>query len=47
MYYGEKVHLRALELEDLDEVMENWNNLEMRQFLATAWPMSRENGWNG
>lgn len=41
MYYGEKVHLRALELEDLDGVMENWNNLEMRQFLATAWPMSK------
>jgi diamine N-acetyltransferase len=41
MYYGEKVHIRALELEDLDVILENWNNLEMRQFLATAWPMSR------
>jgi diamine N-acetyltransferase len=41
MYYGEKVNLRALELEDLDTIMENWNNLEMRRFLATAWPMSR------
>jgi diamine N-acetyltransferase len=41
MYYGEKVNLRALEMEDLDSIMENWNNLEMRRFLATAWPMSR------
>jgi ribosomal-protein-alanine N-acetyltransferase len=41
MYYGEKVRLRALELEDLDVVMENWNNLEMRRFLATTWPMSK------
>jgi RimJ/RimL family protein N-acetyltransferase len=41
MYFGEKVHLRALELEDLDIILENWNNLEMRQFLATAWPMSK------
>lgn len=41
MYYGERVHLRAVELEDLDAIMENWNNLEMRRFLATAWPMSR------
>ena len=41
MYYGERVRLRALELEDLDVVMENWNNLEMRRFLATAWPMSK------
>jgi diamine N-acetyltransferase len=41
MYYGEKVNLRALEIEDLDSIMENWNNLEMRRFLATVWPMSR------
>jgi diamine N-acetyltransferase len=41
MYFGEKVHLRALELEDLDAILDNWNNLEMRQFLATAWPMSK------
>lgn len=41
MYYGEMVRLRALEMEDLDLILKYWNNLELRQFLATAWPMSR------
>ena len=41
MYYGEMVKLRALEMEDLDLILKNWNNLELRQFLATAWPMSK------
>jgi len=41
MYHGELVKLRALEMEDLDDILKYWNNLEMRQFLATAWPMSR------
>jgi RimJ/RimL family protein N-acetyltransferase len=41
MYYGEKVRLRALELEDLDAIMRHWNNLELRQYLHSQTPMSR------
>jgi RimJ/RimL family protein N-acetyltransferase len=41
MYYGELVILRALETDDLDIILEHFNSLELRQFLATAWPMSR------
>ncbi len=41
MYYGEKVNLRALELEDLDIIMKHWNNLELRQYLNSQTPMSR------
>ena len=41
MYYGELVKLRAPEMEDLDIILKYFNNLELRQFLATAWPMSR------
>jgi RimJ/RimL family protein N-acetyltransferase len=41
MYFGKLVHLRRIEPEDLEDVMKNWNNLEMRQYLADAIPMSR------
>lgn len=41
MYYGELVRLRALEMEDLDIILEHWNNFEMRQYLAGALPMSK------
>ena len=41
MYYGEKVRLRALEMEDLDIIMSHWNNLELRQYLTNQIPMSR------
>ncbi|MFW9962446.1 MAG: GNAT family N-acetyltransferase [Candidatus Sifarchaeia archaeon] len=41
MYYGEKVTLRALEIEDLDDIMKYWNNLELRQYLNSQTPMSR------
>ena len=41
MYYGELVKLRALEMEDLDTILKFFNTLELRQYLATAWPMSR------
>ena len=41
MYYGEKVCLRALEMEDLDIILEHFNNLEIRQYLNTQIPMSR------
>ena len=41
MYYGEKVCLRALEMEDLDIILEHFNNLEIRQYLDNQIPMSR------
>ncbi|MHA2046973.1 MAG: hypothetical protein ACW99G_19455 [Candidatus Thorarchaeota archaeon] len=41
MYFGKTVHLRPLEPEDLDNIMKNWNNLEMRQYLAHAISMSQ------
>ncbi len=41
MYYGQSVQLRALEMEDLDIIIEHWNNFEMRRFLAGAIPMSK------
>jgi RimJ/RimL family protein N-acetyltransferase len=41
MYYGEKVKLRALEMEDLDVILKYWNNLELRQYLSSQIPMSR------
>ena len=41
MYYGELVKLRALEMEDLDIILKYFNTLELRQYLATAWPMSK------
>ena len=41
MYYGELVKLRALEMDDLDIILKYWNNLELRKYLATAWPLSR------
>jgi RimJ/RimL family protein N-acetyltransferase len=41
MYYGEKVCLRALEMDDLDKILKFWNNLELRQYLSNQVPMSR------
>lgn len=41
MYYGEKVRLRALEMEDLDIILEHFNNLEIRQYLNSQIPISR------
>jgi RimJ/RimL family protein N-acetyltransferase len=41
MYFGEKVRLRALEMDDLDIIMKHWNNLEIRQYLHNQTPMSR------
>jgi RimJ/RimL family protein N-acetyltransferase len=41
MYYGELVKLRALEMDDLDIILKYFNTLELRQYLTTAWPMSR------
>lgn len=41
MYYGEKVKLRALEMDDLDIILKHFNNLELRQYLDNQIPMSR------
>jgi RimJ/RimL family protein N-acetyltransferase len=42
MYYGELVHLRALEMDDLEIILKYWNNLEIRQYLSNQIPMSRD-----
>jgi len=42
MFVGEKVILRSMELTDLDDLMKHWNNLKMREFLATPMPFTRE-----
>ena len=42
MYYGEKTILRGLEISDVDDIMENWNDVELRQFLLSAVPHSRD-----
>jgi RimJ/RimL family protein N-acetyltransferase len=42
MYYGEKVRLRALEMDDLDDILKHWNNLELRQYLDNQIPMSKQ-----
>ncbi|NHJ14120.1 MAG: N-acetyltransferase [Candidatus Thorarchaeota archaeon] len=40
MYFGERVCLRALEVSDLDKILEHWNTFAMRRYLGTALPMS-------
>ena len=42
MLYGNIVYLRHLEIEDLSAIMENWNSLELRQFLKSVRPFSRQ-----
>ncbi len=42
MYYGEKSILRGLELDDIDPIMENFNDLEMRKYLLSPVPYSRD-----
>ncbi len=42
MYYGTKVKLRGLELSDLDNIMKYWNDLELKYFLSTLLPNSRQ-----
>jgi RimJ/RimL family protein N-acetyltransferase len=42
MYEGEKVRLRSIELSDLDAIMENWNNLKLREFLSNPIPFARD-----
>ena len=42
MYYGEKVRLRAIEVDDLDDILKFFNTLELRQYLNSQIPMSRQ-----
>lgn len=42
MYHGEKVRLRALELDDLDIILKYWNQVEIRRYLGSMIPMSRK-----
>ena len=39
-YIGEKVKLRPLEKEDVDDIMEHWNTYESRIGLGLLVPMS-------
>ncbi len=47
MYSGKLVKLRGLELSDVDTIMGYFNDFEMRQYLAFAWPVSsgQEEDW--
>ncbi|MHA1212301.1 MAG: GNAT family N-acetyltransferase [Candidatus Heimdallarchaeota archaeon] len=42
MFDGEIVSLRSIELSDLDNILENFNKLKLRQFLAYPIPYARE-----
>lgn len=42
MFEGEKVRLRSWELTDLDDLMRDWYNLKLRQYLHSPIPYSRE-----
>ncbi|MFW9847602.1 MAG: GNAT family N-acetyltransferase [Candidatus Thorarchaeota archaeon] len=42
MFVGNKTLLRRLELEDTDTILNTWNNYELRQYLATPLPSTRE-----
>jgi RimJ/RimL family protein N-acetyltransferase len=41
LFIGTKVYLRAIELSDLDSIMEHWNTYEMRLGLGRYIPSSR------
>jgi len=36
MIRGKRVRLRSFELSDVDEIMEHWNNMELRNLLGSA-----------
>jgi len=42
MFEGEKVILRTLELSDVEVILEHFNSLKLRTFLATPLPYARE-----
>ena len=41
-FIGGKVKLRAVEMDDLDDIMEHWNTFEMRIGLGRYIPESRQ-----
>lgn len=41
-FIGEKVKLRAVEMDDLDDIMQHWNTYEMRISLGRYIPESRQ-----
>ena len=41
MFNGEKVTLRALEMNDLDKILKYWNNWDLRRSLLTNLPISK------
>lgn len=42
MFQGKRVTLRSLELDDIPEIMQHFNDLEIRQFLNRIIPVSAE-----
>ena len=42
MYEGTKVRLRRLEQEDVQTIMSHWNEYELRQYLPTPLPTTKE-----
>ncbi|NHJ32585.1 MAG: GNAT family N-acetyltransferase [Asgard group archaeon] len=42
MFEGKKVRLRSFELSDLDNIMENWNKINLRRELGPVVPHSRK-----
>lgn len=42
MLQGQKVRLRGLELEDVDVIMQHWNNWELKRFLMIIVPNSQQ-----
>ncbi len=42
MYVGNKTRLRRLELDDVEAILKTWNSYELRQYLATPLPSTRE-----
>ncbi len=42
MFEGKKVLLRSVELTDLDDILEHFNTIDLRKFISTPIPYSRE-----
>ena len=42
MYQGELVKLRRLEIEDADDILEQWNNFELRQYFPNPFPKTHK-----
>ena len=39
-YVGTKVRLRTVEMEDVNAIMEHWNDYDSRKYLGNTIPMS-------